>query len=123
MFPCSCYVIKIFYENLIKESKEKRIFYYSKEPKSVTTFNSFTFFRTVIIQLKVEDSFQLLFDWILTAQKNANKLKVRSHFWPPCSEKHKHGVTICSLFYSPLILFGSDGNYYFSRTDTNNRTV
>ena len=47
--------------------------YYSKKPKSVTSFNKLTFFHANINQSEVEDSFQLVFDWIKSAQrKNVN---------------------------------------------------
>ena len=42
----------------------------------MSTFNLFTFFRTVIIQLEAEDSFQLTSDWTKSARKNVNKLKM-----------------------------------------------
>ena len=48
---------------------------YSKDPKSVTTFIEFTFFRADIIQLEVSDSLQLDSDWIKSARKNVNKFK------------------------------------------------
>ena len=38
--------------------------FYSKEPKSVTSFNLFIFFHADINQSEVEDSFQLASDWI-----------------------------------------------------------
>jgi len=50
--------------------------FYSKAPKSVTTFNSFTFFRADLIQSEAKDRFQLTSDWIKSARKNVNKLKV-----------------------------------------------
>ena len=55
--------------------------YYTKEPKSVTSFNQFTFLHAEIFnQSEVEDSFQLASDWIKSARKNVNKSK-RSQFW------------------------------------------
>ena len=50
---------------------------YSKEPKSVPSFNSFTFFHADINQSEVEDSFQLASDWIINLHEriNANKSK------------------------------------------------
>ena len=48
---------------------------YSKEPKSVTSSNKFTFFREGINQSEVEDSFQLASDCVKSARKNVNKLK------------------------------------------------
>ena len=50
--------------------KAKKV--YSKEPKSVTAFNEFTFFHADIDQSEVEDSFQLASDWIKFARKNVN---------------------------------------------------
>ena len=51
-------------------------FSYSKDPKSVTSFNELTFFHADINQSKAEDSFQLASDWIKSAQKSVNKSKV-----------------------------------------------
>ena len=48
---------------------------YSKEPKRVTSFNQFTFFRGGINQSEVEDSFPPASDWIKSARKNENELK------------------------------------------------
>ena len=48
---------------------------YSKEPKTVTSFNQLTFFPADINQSEVEDSFQLVSDWIKSVQKNVNKSK------------------------------------------------
>ena len=49
---------------------------YSKESKSVTSFNKLTFFHADVNQSEVEDSFQLASDWIKSVRKNVNKLKV-----------------------------------------------
>ena len=58
--------------------------YYSKEPKSVTSYNQLTFFHAEIFnQSEVKVSFQLASDWKKSAWKNVNKLK-RSHFWAFC---------------------------------------
>ena len=58
--------------------------YYSKEPKSVTSFNQLTFFHAEIFnQSEVKKSFQLASDWIKSARKNVNKSKW-SHFWAFC---------------------------------------
>ena len=43
---------------------------YSKEPKSVSTFNKITFFHAVMIQSEAEDGYQLTSDLIKSAQKN-----------------------------------------------------
>ena len=53
-----------------------QVWNYSKEPKSVTSFNKLTFFHANIKQSKVEDSFQLAYDWIKSVQRNVNKSKV-----------------------------------------------
>ena len=55
--------------------KKKRKPFYSKEPESVTSFNSLTFFHAGINQSEVEDSFQLASDWIKSVRKNVNKSK------------------------------------------------
>ena len=47
---------------------------YSKEYKSVTSFNYFTFFHVDINQSEVEDSFQLASNWIKSVRKNVNRL-------------------------------------------------
>ncbi len=52
---------------------------YSKAPRCVTTFNLFTFLRADLIQSKAVDSLQLTSDWIKSARKNVNKLKVVTH--------------------------------------------
>ncbi len=52
---------------------------YSKAPKCVTTFNLFTFFRADLIQSEVNCKLSTAFDWIKTARKNVNKLKVVTH--------------------------------------------
>ena len=58
------------------------------EPKSVTSFNYFTFFHTDIKQSEVEDSFKLTSDWIKSARKNVNKSKaVTLAFWDPCCKR------------------------------------
>ncbi len=44
--------------------------------KSVTTINLFTFFRADLIQSIAMDRLQLTSDWIKSARKNVNKLKV-----------------------------------------------
>ena len=49
--------------------------FYHREPKSVITFNLFTFFHADINQSEVEDSFQLASDWIKSIWKNVNKSK------------------------------------------------
>ena len=49
--------------------------FYSKEPKSVTSFNELTFFHADINQSEVEDSFLLASDWIKSVRKNVNKSK------------------------------------------------
>ncbi len=49
---------------------------YSKAPKSVTAFNLFTFFRADLIQSDVNCKLSTAFDWIKSARKNVNKLKV-----------------------------------------------
>ena len=46
---------------------------YSKNPKSVTTFNELTFFHADINQSEFEDSFKLASDWIKSVPKNLNK--------------------------------------------------
>ncbi len=52
-------------------------YFYSKAPKSVTTFNLFTFFRADLIQSEVNNcKLSRAFDWIKSARKNVNKLKV-----------------------------------------------
>ena len=43
---------------------DSKRFCYSQAPKSVTSFNLFTFFREDIIQSEDEDIFQLTSDWI-----------------------------------------------------------
>ncbi len=48
----------------------------SKAPKSVTTFNLFTFFRADLIQSEVNCKLSTAFDLIKSARKNVNKLKV-----------------------------------------------
>ena len=45
---------------------------YSKEPKSVTSFNQPTFFHADINQSEVEDSFQLASDWIKSVQETTS---------------------------------------------------
>ena len=62
---------------------------YSKEPKSVTSFNQLTFFPADINQSEVEDSFPLPFDWIKSVRKNVSINQKRSHFWTPCCNKKK----------------------------------
>ena len=54
------------------------VWYNSKEPKTVTSFNKLTFFQADINQSEVEDSFQLASDWIKSAWKNLNKSKAVS---------------------------------------------
>ena len=45
---------------------------YSKEPKSVTAFNLFPFFRADLIQSEASWKLSSTFDWLLFAWKNAN---------------------------------------------------
>ena len=54
------------------------VWYNSKEPKTVTSFNKLTFFQADINQSEVEDSFQLASDWIKSARKNVNNSKAVS---------------------------------------------
>ena len=42
----------------------------------MTSVNKLTFFHANIKQSKVEDSFQLAYDWIKSVQRNVNKSKV-----------------------------------------------
>ena len=48
---------------------------YSKEPKSVTAFDLFTFFHADINQSELDESFQLASDWIESLRKSGNKSK------------------------------------------------
>ncbi len=57
-------------------SNSSQCLLYSNAPKSVTTFNLFTFFSADLIQSKAVDSLQLTSDWINSARKNVYKLKV-----------------------------------------------
>ena len=54
------------------------VWYNSKEPKTVTSFNKLTFFQADINQSEVEDSFQPASDWIKSARKDVNKSKAVS---------------------------------------------
>ena len=49
--------------------------YYSKEPKSVTTSDLFTFFRTDLIQSESSWKLSLISDCLMFAWKNASLLK------------------------------------------------
>ena len=49
--------------------------YYSKEPRSVTAFNLFTFFHTDLIQSEVSWKLSLTSDWLISARKNVSYLK------------------------------------------------
>ncbi len=46
--------------------------YYSKAPKSATTFNLFAFFRADLIQSEVNWNLSLASDWMVVARKNVN---------------------------------------------------
>ena len=46
--------------------------YYSKEPKSVTTFDLFTFFHTDLIQSEASWKLSSTSDWLMSAWKNVS---------------------------------------------------
>ena len=46
--------------------------YYSKEPRSVTAFDLFTFFHTDLIQSEVSWKLSLTSDWLISAWKNVS---------------------------------------------------
>ncbi len=64
------------WQMLVWPVKQTNTKLYSKAPKSVTTFTLFTFFRADSIQLEVNCKLSTAFDWIKSARKNVNKLKV-----------------------------------------------
>ena len=45
---------------------------YSKEPKSVTTFDLFTFFRTGVIQSEASWKLSSTYDWLMPAWKDVS---------------------------------------------------
>ena len=61
--------------DIAPQSREIDQTFYSKEPKSVTSFNSLTLFLADINQSEVEDSFQLASYWIKSVRKNVNTVK------------------------------------------------
>ena len=57
---------------LLLMNGHKRGIIYSKEPKSVTAFNLFTFFHTDLIQSEASWKLSSTSDWLMSAWKNVS---------------------------------------------------